>query len=188
MSRDIDASVVTASEGDVIRPILMFDGDFQSGHLRLHSGVGTITYDGNTYAGSGMLGRVSPIDEDVELSASGVRVSLSGIDGSNISVALGEHYQGRMATLYIALLDSAHQIIGEPVILFQGRMDNMNLTLGNQNEVSLTIENPLRDWDRPRERRYNNTDQNANYPADKGLEFVEQSVQKPIYWGGETPR
>lgn len=188
MTRAIDALVVTASEQAVIRPILMFDGDFQSGDVRLHSGVGDLQYGGYTYTGSGTLGRITPIEEGVELSASGVKISLSGIDGSNIATALGEHYQGRMAIIYIALLDANYQVIATPTILFQGRMDNMNVTLGKENEVSLAIENPMRDWDRPRERRYNHSDQIAYYPDDKGLEFVEQSVQKPIYWGAATPK
>jgi hypothetical protein len=183
MTRDIDAAVVTASQEAVIRPVLMFDGNFASGHVRVHSGVGTITYGGNDYTGLGTLGRISPIDESIELSASGIKVSLSGIPGDLISTALGEHYQGRLAVIYIALLDSSYAVIGTPTIVFQGRMDNINITLGASADLSLSIENPLVDWDRPRERRYNNADQQARYPNDKGLEFVEQAVDKEINWG-----
>jgi hypothetical protein len=188
MTREIHADVTTASQQAVIRPVLMFDGDFSSGHVRYHSGVGTISYGGYDYTGAGALGRISSIDENVELSASGIKVSLSGLPGDVISTALGEHYQGRRAVVYIAMLDADHQVIADPVIIFQGRMDNMNITLGAEASVELSIENPLRDWERPRERRYNNADQQATYPTDKGLEFIEQAVEKEIYWGGEAPK
>jgi len=183
MTRSIDTAVVTASQQPTIYPVLMFDGDFSSGHLRLHSGVGPLVYAGNTYTGSGSLGKISSIEEGIELSASGITVSLSGLPGDVISTSLGEHYQGRFAVLYVALLDDNGQVIGIPTILFQGRMDNMNLTIGASVDISLAIENLLRDWNRPKERRYNNTDQQAYYPGDKGLEFTEQAVESEINWG-----
>lgn len=187
MTRSIDSSTQTASEQSVIRPIIMIDADFTSGHLRVFSGTGTLVYNSETYYGFGKLGRISPIDEEIELSSSGVNVSLSGLPGDIISTALGEHYQGRSAVIYIALLDPDYVVIGQPVILFQGRMDNMQITLGDMAEVSLNIENPLRDWERPRERRYNNAGHQAVYPDDKGLEFVEATVEYEIEWGG-NPR
>lgn len=187
MTRSIEFATQTASEQAVIRPILLIDSNFTSGHLRMFSGTGTMVYNGETYYGFGKLGRISPIEEGVELSASGVNVSLSGLPGDVISTALGEHYQGRSAIIYIALLDPDYVVIGQPVILFQGRLDNMQITLGETAEVSLNVENPLRDWERPRERRYNNADQQAVYPGDKGLEFVEATVEYEIEWGG-NPR
>lgn len=187
MAREIHATTVTASEQPTVYPILMVDLDFTSGPFRAHTGVGTFTYDSNDYTGLGYLGKITSIEEDVEMSASGIKVVLSGIPTSIISIALGTHYQGRTGIVYIALLDEDHGIQGEPVIIFQGRMDNMNITMGANATIELSIENVIRDWDRPRVRRYNNVDQQAIYPDDKGLEFVSQAAEKSIYWGGRDP-
>jgi len=186
MTRAMDAAVITATQQAVIRPVVLFDGDFPSGHLRLFSGTGYVTYNDNLFTGWGSLGKISAIEEGVELSASGLSVSLSGLPGAIVSTALGEHYQGRLAVLYIAMLDEDYQVIGSPVVLFRGRMDNMPITLGTTCDISLNIENPLRDWERPKERRYNNADQQAVWPGDKGLEFVEQTVKEEITWGANS--
>ena len=60
----------------------------------------------------------------------------------------------------------------------------MQILLGStQSEVLLTAENRLADWDRPRIRRYNDADQQSEYPGDLGMQFAEQMVNKTILWG-----
>lgn len=188
MARDIHADAITASQQPTVIPVLMVNLDFTSGAFRAHTGVGTITYSGNPYYGLGQVGKITALEEDIEFSASGIKVILSAVDPSLVSVALNTHYQGRTGIVYLALLDEDTMVIeGEPCIIFQGRMDNMNIKMGLEATIELSIENVLRDWDRPRVRRYNNADQQAFYPADKGLEFVGQAAEKSIYWGGKAP-
>lgn len=187
MARDIQALTVTASQQPTVYPVLMVDLDFTSGPFRAHTGVGTFSYDGNDYTGLGYLGKITSIEEDVEMGSSGINLILSGIPTSIVSIALGTHYQGRTGIVYIALLDEDHGIQGEPVIIFQGRMDNMNIVMGSKAEIELSIENVIRDWDRPRVRRYNNVDQQSIYPDDKGFEFVAQAAAKELFWGGKSP-
>lgn len=188
MARDINAATITATQQPTIIPIAMVDLDFEGGAFRAHSGVGDVVYGGNTFTGLGHIGKITSLEEDIELAASGISVVLSGVDPSMVSIALNTHYQGRTGIVYITLLnESTMQIEGEPCILFQGRMDNMNIKMGATAEIELTIENILRDWDRPRVRRYNNVDQQSLYPDDKGLEFIDQAAEKSIYWGGADP-
>lgn len=177
------AGALTASESEVIRPVIMADLDFSSGHQRLHTGSGNLSYGGNTFSGIGGLGKISSFEENATAQATNIELTLSGVDPDNLSIALGEHYQGRSVIVYIGLLDSGHQLINDPVILWQGRMDNMNIVLGKTATISVTAQNVLADWNRPRVRRYNNDDQQAVYPGDKGFEFVEKSVNKEILWG-----
>lgn len=187
MTREIDAVVVDAAVVDLVRPLLMVKLDYDTGALRLHSGAGILNWDGADWYGLGDMGKIGGMEENLELSASGLRLTLSGINQDSIARTLGENYQGNPAYIYLALLDTNHQIIGSPVTLFQGRMDNHEMTLGSEASISVNVENALRDWDRPRERRYNNDDQRGRYPDDRGLEYVDQATSKELYWGGLAP-
>ncbi len=181
--RDISSNNADAANSERISPILMADFDFVSGHFRVHTGAGPILYAGSTFIGIGDFGKISALEENAMIQASGLSLTLSGIDPDHLSIALSEHYQGRALVVYIGLLDVDLQLIDDPLVLWQGRMDTMSVTLGISATITVTAENVLADWDRPRVRRYNNDDQQALYPGDKGLEFVEQSVQKEILWG-----
>jgi hypothetical protein len=184
MSRDLTAAVQSAVISDTVRPCRLFYADFESGPIYLHDGVGTLTWDGNNYSGVGHYGGISQVEEDSEQSASAVSFYLTGIDSSLISTALGEHYQGRDIVSYIAFLNPDGQIILDPVIEFKGRMDNMDIRLGKTATIELRAADERADWDRPRIGRWNNADQHARFPDDKGFEFAEETNNKEIRWGG----
>ncbi len=183
--RDMTTDAAAAVSSPVVRPVVLVDMDFESGHVRVHSGVGSLVHEGFNYQGLGTLGKISSLAEQAEIQASSLSFTLSGVDPDRIYTALAEHYQGRSVVLYLALLNEELQLVIEPVVLWQGRMDVMSITLGEIAEITLTANNPLADWDRSRVRRYNNEDQQSIYPDDKGFEFVEQSVNQQILWGAD---
>jgi hypothetical protein len=187
MTRDISGTNITASSADLVRPVYFVDLDYDSGPVRTHNGTGTITWGGNDFLGVGDFGGVSDIEEDSELSISKITLTLSGIDPNNISIALSEKYQGRAGKIYKGYLDENHQLIADPLLIFSGRMDIQEIELDKQAIIKVSIINRLADWDKTRERRYNNDDQQAEYSGDKGMEFVARSVEKQIFWGKETP-
>lgn len=182
--RSLTAGVQAALAAENVIPVLAAELDFSSGFLRVHSGIGSLLVEGNTYTGVGTLGKVETIEESTELQAYGLRLSLSGIPNTLIGTAFAEHYQGRAVRIFVAVLDAGHVLVADPVLVFAGRMDNMQVSLGPEAaSVSVSAENRLIDWDRPRIRRYNNTDQQAEYPGDKGLEFMEKNVNLTLFWG-----
>ncbi|HRT09404.1 MAG TPA: hypothetical protein P5233_13565, partial [Candidatus Paceibacterota bacterium] len=61
--------------------------------------------------------------------------------------------------------------------------DTAVITLGESASIQISAENKMADWERARVRRYTHEDQIAEYPADKGLEFVPQMVEKVLIWG-----
>lgn len=188
MTRDISNDNQTASEASTIAPVLFLDLGFDNGTVRMHSWLGDITWDGNTYTGIGQLGAVSPVEEDAELTRTPLKLTLSGIPTAMISIVLNEQYQGRSATLYLGYLNpSTLQLINDPLILYRGRMDTADIEQGENLTVTLSVESRFAAWDRPLVRRYNNADQQSRYPGDRGLEFVEQSTEKQIVWGGIVP-
>lgn len=183
MSRSTTTAVDTAFAGDNVPLVLFLQMEFDSGTSRVTNAAYDISWNGYTWTGVGALGSIEPVQEGADLQAYGLALKLSGIPTTQLATALDEDYQGRQATIWAAPLDSEHRIVSDPVIVFKGRMDTMPITMGRSGEITLNLESRLVDWERARVRRYNDADQQAEYPGDLGLQFVEQMVEKQLIWG-----
>lgn len=184
MARNLTAAAETESQGALVRPVALVKLQFDSGAVRVWSGRGQLTWNAETYEGVGDLGKISPIEEGVEQKAFGVGLELSGIPAEFISIALDEDVQGRTAQVWLGFLDSNLALVVDPVLVFQGRMDTMDASLGERGAVSVTAESRLIDWERARVRRYTDADQQERFAGDKGFAFVNETVEKEIVWGG----
>ncbi|MGD9538558.1 MAG: hypothetical protein AB7P52_11580 [Alphaproteobacteria bacterium] len=183
MTRSLTEAAEAASLAAHLRPVLLVALDLASGPVRFSTADRTLSFAGEDYLAVGDLGRIAPFGEPTDLSVEGVAIELSGIPPSYIDVAMAENVQGRRARLWLGFLDEGYALIDEPVLIFRGRMDTMDIRLGETATVVATVENRLADWDRPRVRRYTHADQIARFPADKGLEFVSQAAEREILWG-----
>ena len=76
-----------------------------------------------------------------------------------------------------------YTILADPKLVFLGRMDYMDLDIGQTATITLFAESRLADLERPRVRRYNSADQRAVYPDDAGLDFAEAMVERNLIWG-----
>lgn len=185
MSRDLTAAMQSAVQADVVRPILIVKIATAGGDVRVWSGYGDLTFNGEIYQGTGTLGGVSNIQESADLQANGITFSLSGVPSDLISTALGQMRQGMNAQMWFGALDvSTGQLIADPYELFTGFTDVPSIDEGAETAtISITVENRLIDLERPRTRRYTKEDQNLDYPGDLGFDFVPSLQDKEIIWG-----
>ena len=184
MARTLTAAAKTESQkSSGVKPIALVKLAFDSGDMLVWSGRGDLAWTGDTYTGIGDLGRISAVEEGVEQKASGISFELSGIPAATISVALGEDVQGRTARIWLGFLDPAYRLIAAPVLVFGGRLDTMDVKLGETGGVSVTAESRLIDWERPRERLYTDAGQKERFANDEGFAFVNEAVEKEIVWG-----
>lgn len=184
MTNRLDEPAATETEKEVVRPILLAWLDFLSGTTRLWSGVGDLEWDSKIWKGIGTLGRVSTVEETLELRATGMSLQLSGVKTENLADVISEPIQGRKAKVYLGFLDADRALVSDPVIIFDGRMDTIEIVDGAPTAtVTLMVESRLRDLERARTRRYTDADQQARYPNDKGLEYVPSLQEIDIPWG-----
>ena len=87
MSRNLDTSLAAALSASSISPVVLAALTFVSGVMYVWSGVGNLVFNGNTYVGVGMLGKISPISESSDVRADGLEITLSGIGLSPFSLA-----------------------------------------------------------------------------------------------------
>lgn len=188
MARDLTSGVVTEATASANRPCFLAYFDFQAGAQRVWSGIGSVTWGGNTYAGLGRLGSFTPIEETVDVRAAGMTFRLCGVDTTLVAAAMADNYHGRAVKLWLGFLNSSGAIIADPYSVFSGRMDLVQLDDSDPANPVLLInaESVLNDLRRSRERRYTHEDQQLDFPGDRGLEYMPTANSKPFAWGGQV--
>jgi len=184
MTRNLTQDFKNAITADHVPYLVFAELDFESGPLRVCNAGYNFTWDGKTWLGVGHLGRIDGIKEEASLTAHGIKLTISGIPTEHVSKALGEHYQGKSCKVWLAPLDPVtYQPVSNPHMIFDGLMDTMDPKIGKRATITVSAESILADWDRPRIRRYNHQDQIAEFPQDKGFQFVEKMADLTLIWG-----
>lgn len=179
MTRSLPAGMATALASSSIEPFYAVELLFDSGAIRMWTGYGDRTIDGQTYLGSGDFLNISDIEEVGTLNAKGITLSLSGIDTTIMSYALTEAYQGRTARVLFGLNG-----ISDAVEVFAGLMDVMSIKhSGESLQISLSVENKLVNLQRPNIRRYTSSSHKSRNPGDTFFDSVNAIQDKVISWG-----
>lgn len=185
MTRTLTPAVTSAIAAEQVARTVAVELDFPSGAARWNASPASITIDGNTFLGVGALGSISVTEESAELRAYGLTLQLTGIPREAIALGLLRGFQNRAGTVWEVPLDpDTFAVLTRPVVIFRGRMDTLDVQLGDTAVVTVALENRLADWDRPRIRRYTDEDQQQAFPGDTGFRFVPSTTEKEIVWPG----
>ncbi|PKG73180.1 hypothetical protein CXF86_18925 [Shewanella sp. GutCb] len=163
--------------------ILLTKLDFASGFVCVHSSVGTIIHDGDSYLGVGVLGKVGSVTQNGKVQPNKLRLTLSGIPPALLSTALTEQYQNRLGQILLAALDEQSGTVIAADVLFAGRMDVMTLRDGSSANLQLDLNSRGVDWKNARNGRYTHADHLARHPGDNFFEFVSQTTERELQWG-----
>lgn len=203
--RDISPEMEAALHAPNVQPVLMAELYFDSATVRLWSGIGTLTWNGNDFTGGGNLISISEIQESQGLEAKGMTCTLTGIPSNIIGTVLLENQRGRPFRLYLGvvsinnnvLLEDGDYVLTEdggnvllentlvdiPYRIFSGLMDTMEIIdTGETSLVNLNVESIMIVGQRNKVRRYTAEDQKKYYPNDKGLDFIASLQDKEIVW------
>lgn len=185
-NRNLTAGMVTEVTAPKLYPVIFYEGEFASSTVRLFSGIGSISWNGQTWLGGGELLSISPISEKSEISAEGFSVTLSGMPADKISLALQSLRQGKPGKLWLGMLNGATgAVIADPYLLQRGKLDIAPIEdNGETCTISVQYESRLIDLERARERRYTHEDQQLDFPGDLGFEFVPALQDMQLNWGG----
>lgn len=183
MARAFTAPMLAEIVKQVVSPILLYEGEFDSGLVHLWTGVGTITWNGTLYSGAGQVLGLSAVEETVEVRAASVQVSLSGLPSALVSTALSFARQGKKGRLWLGFLNSSGAIIADPYLIFTGLLDvpTMDET-GDTSTITFSYENRLVGLLTANDRRYTPEDQHIDFPDDLGFECVAGLQDATIIW------
>lgn len=147
-----------------------------------------ITYNGIEYSAIGSFLGLSTIDSSSDLQVQDIKLTLEGVSQTYISYVLQYYYIDRECEIHKVFLNSSTDaIIGDPVKVFEGRLNNPTIQddpTSGSTTVALTISNYLSDFDKRPTRFTNDTQHKGLYPDDN---FFSKwgKIDKEIIWGKE---
>ena len=191
MSRNISAAMISALSGGSVTPVFFAKFEFPSNaptsHVHFWTGLGSLNWNGDTYAGLGDLRGIQFPQENSAGATGGVTFSLSGIPSENTSLSLNENYQNSACFVWLGALDDSGAIIADPYLMFSGLMDVMQMNDdGTTADITLNAEG-FAFGVGPSGARYTDEDQQRAYPGDIGLEFVSGLHAAQVFWGVKDP-
>ena len=182
MSRGMTPAAILAVLAEAAVRTVAVQLDFDSAPVRLCGAPYPITIGSDEFLGLGVLGKISITEESADLQSYSMTLELSGIPRDAIALAFAEPYQGRAATVWEVPFDANWVPVIDPIVLFRGRMDQMQIQHGETSTVALTMLNRLANWERPTIRRYSDTEQQRKFPGDLGFQYASAMESKEINW------
>ena len=89
----------------------------------------------------------------------------------------------KRAWVYRGFLDDNQELISSPFLLFDGRIENLNIEEDETtSSVNISIASHWADFDKTKGRRTNTNSQRLHFPNDKGFDYASQTA-KEIKWG-----
>ena len=182
MSRNLSAPMIQGITATNVSLCFLVDLTLTTGVTHIWSGVGTVTFNGNTYAGVGSLGSIGDIAEGTDVKAQGTSITLSGIDPALMADSLNDIQLGAPCTIWMATFSGG--AITAAYQLYVGTVDRPVMPIGPTSmQITLALENKLLNLQRPNMRRYTSADQRIYYTDDIGFHWVEPLSDMALRWG-----
>ena len=152
--------------------------------LYVHSGVGTISYDGDDYVGVGGYGGISAARESEDLGPLSLTLSLSGVDSDHISEALDSGNLYDVVTIYQGYRQDDGTLFDDPWVVWRGWYEFAGIEMAEDSGISITCQHDLSILTEKFGSRYSDEDQQKAYTGDVGLEFTADMAGVKLLWGG----
>lgn len=185
MSRNFDSATDAELDSSDLRLGMFLKITFRSDTSYVSTLPCDFTWGGQLWTGKGSEGKVSVIEDGIDVQARGITVSLSGIDSSLLSESLTDIKLGASAKLYLGFFQpDALVLVTDPIVLFAGVVDQPSITMANDKvEISLAIESSLIRLQRSCNLMLTPADQKINYPDDTGVDQVPLLAWQALKWG-----
>jgi hypothetical protein len=145
----------------------------------------TINHNAKTYQSTQGMLSVTDITEEDQLNIERVDIVISAVKSDNVKIFLDYDYIDRRVIVYRAILDDKFRVVGEPFLVFDGRLDQPMVVEDFQNRTAtlrVTASSHWLDFDSTNGRHTNDTEQKVLFPGDKFFEFASQT-QRDLKWG-----
>lgn len=182
MARTLATGNVTHIDSRHTHPVAMAKMLFDT-PIYLHSGLGTISYEGNDYLGVGEFGGVSSVEETEAVVPSSIVLQLSGLSSSLFAEALNASNYGDKVTLYVAYRNDDGTLVDDPWVFYRGRVESANLTRGADNSIRITVQHDLAVLNQQTGTKFTDEEQQKRYSGDTAFSRVQQMQLVQLIWG-----
>lgn len=183
MSRGLSANNLAEINAPHLYEVVLAKFDYGT-PIYVHSGIGTITYDGDDYLGVGDFGGISKASESDRLGPHAIDFTLTATDATNVSEGLEAGRYGDVITAFVGYRQDDGTLVADPWVLWKGKHDNATISLGDQNAVVITGQHDLAVLNKKDGGRYTDEDQQRRFASDLGFEYVSDVPTQRLVWGG----
>ena len=183
MSRDITATNLAEINAAHLHGVILAKLEFGT-PVYCHSGIGTITYDGDDYLGVGQFGNISNATETELLRVTSMTLSLSGVDANLLSEGLDSGTYGDVVTLFVGYRQDDGTLVDDPWVLWKGILEYASIRQGAENVIQLTAKYDLAVLDDKHGGRFTDEDQQTRFTGDIGFQYVTDMPGQKIRWAG----
>ncbi len=181
MTRSINASVVTELAKDDFNMVDLLYFGFDTPIY-----ITTASHDvdtGTLYASSPHTLNLGNVQEHADLRVGTFNITLSGVEQTYVSLFLSDDYMDVRVTYHKALLDDSGAVIGQPILMFDGRISGVKG--GDNGESSTLIVECASHWanfDTINGRMSNDASQQSVFSGDTGATLTGHSA-RDVKWG-----
>lgn len=146
-----------------------------------------LVWNANNYESNGNFLEVGQITETLSPTIQTMSLRMSGIPQANIAEILTIQHVDRRIVVRRAFLDANTNVIPEPVILFDGRLNGWNFQEDGADgtaTITWTANNHWGgDWSRSSGRHANAEDQKTHFPTDLFFDRIGTQNSQKLKWG-----
>jgi len=182
--RSIHASTIAALATDNFNLATLVQMDFSTA-IKITDYGRNLAALATTFISSGNFLNLSSAAETSDIRVNSLNLSLSSVDQTYVALFLNNNYMDVRARIWRAVLDSSDAVIGDPILIFDGRIVDYTISDSErESEISIEIASHWKDFELSKGRLTNTNSQKMFFPSDKGFDFAPQTV-KDVKWGRE---
>lgn len=144
-----------------------------------------ITALSSTFISSANFLDLGAATETSDIRINSLTLTLSAAEQTYVALFLTNQYMDVRARIWRAVLDGSASVIGDPIMLFDGRIVNYSIADSEtESEITIEIASHWKDFELARGRRTNGNSQKLFFANDRGFDFAPQTIND-IKWGRE---
>ncbi len=188
MTRALTTALKNQLATNILRPVHLITFGFSSPQNITDCSfelTSSISGSSTTYTPTAFLQGVSQFTEEVGITRSSLRLGISGVNQTFISITLNENVINDSVKIFRGMLSDSNSLIADPFLLYDGQIDKFEITESDkETDVIYTVVSHWADFDKKSGRKTNPNSQQKFFSTDKGMEFSALTVQD-IKWGRE---
>jgi hypothetical protein len=182
MSRAIDPLVAQELTKDSVKMCHLLEIHLATSTYLTDAGQ-DVLHDSRNYLASSHFLNVKAVQESSDVKVGSTKLILSGVDQTFISAFLSGGYVSRQVRILRAFLNDQNAIIGEPVLVYDGRINGYDVKdTPNTSTIEVDLASHWADFEKKSGRVTNSNSQSMYFAGDKGFDFAA-NVIKDIKWG-----
>lgn len=163
--------------------VLLAEIEHPDGVGRFWTGVGPLTWAGERWTGSGILGSITPITQTSVLQIQEMNFNLAGVD-SSVAAQLNDNVRNLAGRVWLACLGQGNVVVPDPYQIVDAELDYQSLSASDDGAVtvSITARTGFYTLERAIDEAWTTEEQKLSYPTDCGLDMIPSLQNQDVQW------